>query len=68
MDSMMELARVAKEVRIYPLVTLKGIASPHLQPVVNHLSAQGFKVELVDSKYQFQKGAEKMLVVRVGCL
>lgn len=64
--SVMELARVAKEVRIYPLITLNGIASPHLQPVVAHLSAEGFKAELVDSQFQFQRGAEKMLVVRAG--
>lgn len=62
LDAMQELTRVAKEVRVYPLVTLKGNLSPHLETVINHLSDLGIKCELVDSEYRFQEGAYKMLV------
>ncbi len=64
LDAMEELTRVAKEVRVYPLVTLKGDLSPHLEKVTSHLSELGIKCELVNSLYKFQKGAEKMLVAK----
>ena len=64
LDAIQELTRVAKEVRVYPLVTLKDNLSPHLETVINHLSKLGIKCELVDSEYRFQKGAHKMLVVK----
>lgn len=64
LDSISELIRVAKEVRIYPLVTLKGDLSPHLKAVIDFLSTQGYKSELINSWYQFQKGATQTLVVK----
>ena len=63
-DSLVELCRVAKEVRVYPLVTLKGELSPHLDPVRNALFERGIRTELLDSEYQFQKGATQTLVLR----
>lgn len=64
LEAMQELTRVAKEVRVYPLVTLAGDLSPHLDRVIYHLSSLGIQCELVDSRYQFQKGAKKMLVAK----
>ena len=62
--SMKELCRVSKEVRVYPLLTLNGEVSPHLAPVMNSLVKSGSQVSLVPVKYQFQKGATEMLVVK----
>lgn len=62
--AIVELLRVAREVRIYPLVTLVGEVSPHLQPVIDFLNEQqGVVTEIRDSTYRFQRNAEHMLVV-----
>lgn len=63
-DAIKELCRVAKEVRIYPLVALDGDMSDHLEPVVSALKAENLNVDLMQSQYAFQKGATQMLVVR----
>jgi len=64
LSSLKELARVAKEVRVYPLTTLKGDESPHLAPVMSLLNVAGYRTSLVDVSYEFQKGATQMLVVK----
>lgn len=61
--SIEELCRVAREVRIYPLLSLKGEISPHLEKVLSSLNNSRFITSLVDVNYQFQKGATQMLVV-----
>ena len=58
-----EMLRVAREVRIFPLVTLSGEVSTHLVPVVAHLEARGYNCEVVKTAYEFQKGGDEMLVV-----
>lgn len=60
--SMKELCRVAREVRVYPLLSLNGKTSVHLEPVMSALAPNGIEVSLRDVKYQFQKGATQMLV------
>lgn len=62
--SMKELCRVANEVRIYPLVTLEGKLSRHLDSVVAELQNVGMDVSFQKVRYRFQKGAEEMLVVK----
>lgn len=63
--AILELLRIAREVRIYPLVTLDGELSPHLEPVVDFLNEQeGVVTAFQDSKYRFQRNADQMLVVR----
>jgi len=62
--SMTELCRVAKEVRVYPLLSLDGEKSRHLEPVMSALANNGIDVLLKPVKYQFQKGATEMLVAK----
>lgn len=62
--SVKELCRVAKEVRIYPLLSLKGVKSEHLNPVIQSLKKNIIEVSLERVAYQFQKGATEMLVVK----
>lgn len=64
LDSVFELLRVAREVRIYPLVTLDGSPSPYLQKVMTALKQQGADVQLLSSAYVFQKGATHTLAIR----
>jgi hypothetical protein len=63
--SMKELCRVAKEVRVYPLLSIGNNAkSPHLEPVMSVLTETGISISLVPVEYEFQKGATEMLVAR----
>ncbi|MHB1380143.1 MAG: SAM-dependent methyltransferase [Desulfurivibrionaceae bacterium] len=64
-ESMKELCRVAKEVRVYPLLSIgNNKMSPHLAPVMEALEEGGIKVSLAPVKYEFQKGATEMLVAK----
>ena len=62
--SMKELCRVAREVRVYPLLSLNNRTSAHLEPILAELSATGIQTSLVPVDYEFQKGATKMLVAK----
>jgi len=62
--AMKELCRVAREVRIYPLVSLEGKDSDHLHPVIKALTAEKINISFQSVTYQFQKGATKMLVAK----
>lgn len=59
-----ELCRIAREVRIYPLVTLDNTLSPHLQPVMESVRFLGLEARRQTVSYQFQQGASEMLVIR----
>lgn len=61
-----EMLRVAPEVRVFPLITLEGAVSPHLQPVMGALAAEGHEVALLTVPYEFQRGGNQMLRIRRG--
>jgi len=62
--SMMEMARVAEEVRVFPLLTaFSGELSPHLSTVMETLRNRGYGVDVRQVEYEFQKGGNRMLVV-----
>ncbi len=64
-QSIKELCRVAKEVRVYPLLAIgNNEESPHLAPVMDALVAVNINASLVPVDYEFQKGATKMLVAK----
>ncbi|TAD78999.1 MAG: SAM-dependent methyltransferase [Oscillatoriales cyanobacterium] len=59
-----ELLRVADEVRIFPLLTnFTTERSPYVQPAIDALTAQGFRVEIVPTVYEFQRGGNELLRV-----
>ena len=63
--SVKELCRVAKEVRFYPLLSIRNNKeSQYLVPVMNALEAVDINATLVSVDYEFQKGATKMLVAK----
>jgi hypothetical protein len=65
--SMLEMLRVAQEVRVFPLLDLHLQRSAHLDPVMAELRSANFHAEIVDVPYVFQKGGGQMLrVVRRG--
>ncbi len=63
--SIMEMCRVAKEVRIFPLLQLSGEPSPWLQPVINQLQQRGYAAEIKQVAYEFQKNGNQMLCVKL---
>ena len=58
-----ELARVAKEVRIFPLVDRHGQSSPFLGPVLLGLQQANFGVEVREVSYHLQPKGNAMLRV-----
>lgn len=62
-QSILELCRVAKEARFFPITTLECEISPHLEPLITQLPRHGLKVELVEVDYQLQHNGNQMLRV-----
>ncbi len=59
-----EMCRVATEARIFPLLKSYGGPSPHLEPVVDTLQKRGYRVEITEVPYEFQRGGNKMIAVK----
>ncbi len=59
-----ELIRVAKEVRIFPLLKVSGEPSPFLPVIQAELMAQGLNVQIKQVPYEFQKGGNQLLQIR----
>ena len=62
-QSMRELCRVAREVRVFPLLALGGQPSPHVASVTAELADSGFTVTIERVPYEFQRGGNEMLRV-----
>jgi hypothetical protein len=58
-----ELCRVAREVRIFPLVALGGAPSAYVEPVMDAVRSDGLDVSIETVPYEFQRGADRMLRV-----
>lgn len=59
--SLRELCRVAKEVRVFPLLDLVGRPSAHLERVRMALAQGGIESAIETVAYEFQKGGNQML-------
>jgi hypothetical protein len=59
--SILELCRVAKEVRIFPLLTLARRLSPHLRAVRTALEGHGWSSEIIRVNYELQRDGNQML-------
>ena len=62
-QSMRELCRVAREVRVFPLLALGGQPSPHLEAVRQALTSDGHHVTVERVSYEFQRGGNEMMRV-----
>ena len=60
-QSFRELCRVAHEVRVFPLLTLRREPSRHLAIVRSALGAEGWTSEVVCVNYELQRGGNQML-------
>lgn len=63
LEAIAELLRVAREVRIFPLVNLAGERSPWCDQVLDTLKGMGNTVEVVQVDYEFQTGGDRNLII-----
>ena len=63
-NSILEMCRVSKEVRIFPILDLNNNQSIHLLPTIKILSKKGYKAKIFKTNYEFPKGANEMLVIK----
>lgn len=64
LDALRELVRVAREVRVFPLVHQANAAPiPFLASLRSALEAEGVACEIRRVPYEFQRGADEMLVL-----
>jgi hypothetical protein len=58
-----ELCRVAREVRLFPLLALGGRLSSHVGPVSDYLRNRGLSVTIETVPYEFRRGGNQMMRV-----
>jgi len=64
--SILQMCEVSKdEVRIFPIVDLKNKKSKHLEPMIKILNEKGYETQIVKTNYEFQKGANEMLKIKI---
>ncbi len=56
-----ELCRVAREVRVFPLLNLRREPSPRVAAVRTAVAADGWSSEIVTVNFEFQRGGNQML-------
>jgi hypothetical protein len=62
--AILEMARVAREVRVFPLLAMGGIPSRHLPAVTARLEHSGLIVSIERVPYEFVRGANEMMRIR----
>ncbi len=61
--SMTEMLRVCKEIRIFPIVDLDANKTDLTEKVIDYFK-KDYSVEIVKTDYEFQKGDNKLLIIR----
>jgi SAM-dependent methyltransferase len=61
-----ELCRVAREVRIFPILTYNADPSPLVAPIAEHAKRAGRIVSIERVQYEFQRGGNLMMKVLDG--
>lgn len=62
--AVLELSRVAKEVRIFPLLALDGAPSPFVDQCTDTLRERGCDVAIEQVPYEFRRGGNTMMRIR----
>jgi hypothetical protein len=65
-DAVVEQLRVAREVRIFPLLDLTCERSRHVEAVKHHLTSLGYDCEIASVPYEFQRGGNQMMRITEG--
>lgn len=62
-QAMTEMLRICKEIRVFPIVDLDANHTELISKVIEYFKNY-YDVEITDTSYRFQKGANKLLVIR----
>ena len=62
--SIMEMLRVSKEVRVFPLLEIDGHPSRHLPMILDFIKVHDIMGETVLVNYEFQRGGNQMLTLK----
>ncbi|BAY78527.1 hypothetical protein NIES25_50020 [Nostoc linckia NIES-25] len=63
LNSVGEMLRIAKEIRIFPLISLMLNPSQHLEKIIRYYSAKGYKINIEKVEYELQPGGNQMLKI-----
>ena len=63
-ESIQELVRVSREVRVFPLLALDCRKSPHISPIQSCFRDMGYAIDILHVPYEFQKGGNEMMRIR----
>lgn len=67
--TVLELLRVtSKEVRIFPLINLKGEKSPYVAELLSDSNIADYYADIVKVNYEFRKDGDEMLRIRKGLI
>ena len=61
LDALVEMMRVASEVRVFPLIDRTGQRSVHLDHILGQLEQKGWAWNIETVDYEFQRGGDQML-------
>jgi hypothetical protein len=64
LQALQEMLRVSNSVRVFPLLALDGSPSPYIPFVNEYFTNCGFRVDIERVPYEFQQGANEMLVIK----
>jgi hypothetical protein len=59
-----EMLCVAREIRLFPLMTLMLKLSPYVETLIRELESQGYVVQIQTARYQIQRGGNQMLSIK----
>ncbi len=62
-QAMMEMLRVCKEIRIFPIVDLDANKTDLITNVISYFKKR-YDTEICETHYEFQKGDNKLLIIR----
>jgi len=62
--AILDMLRVAGEVRVFPLVTLRLKPSPYVEPLVQELQSLGYTAQIQTVHYELQRGGNHMLWIK----
>ena len=63
-QSLREVGRVAREIRVFPLLALGGRPSPHVAAAREAMTADGWHTSIERVPYEFQRGGNEMMRIR----
>lgn len=58
-----EMCRVAREARIFPILTYNAELSPFVEPLTDSLTKAGYQVRIEPAPYEFQRNGNQMMRV-----